>query len=538
MVSRADSRMAASQSARRSSLTIIFTTVFVDLLGFGIVLPLLPYYARQFQASGMAVGALIAVYSAMQFVAAPWWGRLSDRVGRRPVLLVSLAGSTLSYLLFALANNVEWLFVSRMLAGLAGANISVAQAFIADTTSTEERARGMGMIGAAFGLGFVFGPVIGGLLAHYGHAAPGFAATIICGLNFVAAVFRLPESLPPERRHARPAMHPLAQLRDALRRPQLRLPLLIFAAVVFSFATMETTLSLLCASRFHLTASQIYWLFGYLGLMTTLVQGGLIRQLTPRIDEPHLVVIGAALLAVGLGATPFTPPVVPLLLALGAVALGQGISSPVLSSLISKSSRAARARRRARRLAVGGQPRPHPRTASGVGGLSICGTRRPVRHHGALDAGAVCRRSGARAARARSGAVVRRVDSRACRTAEEFLLSSRRRMDALEESLRKLPPQSIEAEESVLGGVLLDNAALDRAIELIIARRFLSRGAPQDHARHDRPESAQRAGGPGDAHRGAARRAASCRTSAAPPTSPSWPSKCPPPPTSPTTRAS
>jgi MFS transporter, DHA1 family, tetracycline resistance protein len=338
VVSRANPRMAAPASPRRSSLIIIFTTVFVDLLGFGIVLPLLPYYAQQLHASGAAAGALIAVYSAMQFVAAPWWGRLSDRLGRRPVLLVSLAGSTLSYLLFALATNIEWLFVSRILAGLAGANISVAQAFIADTTSQQERARGMGLIGAAFGLGFVFGPVIGGLLAHYGHAAPGFAATAICGLNFIVALVRLPESLPPERRQVRAASHPLAQLRVALHRPQLRLLLVIFTAVVFSFATMETTLSLMCASRFHLTASQIYWLFGYLGLMTTLVQGGLIGRLTPRIAESHLVVAGTALLAVGLGATPFAPPVIPLLFALGAVAVGQGICSPVLSSLISKSS--------------------------------------------------------------------------------------------------------------------------------------------------------------------------------------------------------
>ena len=330
--------MAAPVPAQRSSLTIIFVTVFIDLLGFGIVLPLLPYYAHQFHASGMAAGALIAVYSAMQFVCAPWWGRWSDRIGRRPVILVSLAGSTLSYLLFALADGIGLLFVSRILAGVAGANISVAQAFIADTTSEQDRARGMGLIGAAFGLGFVFGPVIGGLLAHYGHAAPGFAATIICGLNFVAALLRLPESLAPERRHERPASHPLAQLGDALRRPQLLQPLLIFAAVVFSFSTMETTLSLLCASRFQLSASQIYWLFGYMGLMTTLMQGGLIGRLTRRIDEPHLVVAGAALLAIGLAATPFTPPVAPLLVALGAVAFGQGISSPVLSSLISKAS--------------------------------------------------------------------------------------------------------------------------------------------------------------------------------------------------------
>jgi len=330
--------MAAPVSAQRSSLTIIFTTVFVDLLGFGIVLPLLPYYAHEFHASGLAAGALVAVYSAMQFLCAPWWGRLSDRIGRRPVLLLGLAGSTVSYLLFALANTIGLLFVSRVFAGIAGATISVAQAFITDTTSEQDRARGMGLIGAAFGLGFVFGPLIGGLLAHYGHAAPGFAATIICGLNFVAALFRLPESLAPERRPEQLAARGRSPLRDALRRPQLLLPLCIFAAVVFSFATMETTLSLLCASSFHLSAAQIYWLFGYLGVMTTLMQGGIIGRLTQHVDEPYLVVAGAALLAAGLAATPFTPPVAPLLCALGAVAFGQGISFPVLSSLISKAS--------------------------------------------------------------------------------------------------------------------------------------------------------------------------------------------------------
>src|SRR5215470_248175 len=182
----------------RSSLSIIFLTVFVDLLGFGIVLPLLPYYAHQFHSSGAVAGALIAVYSAMQLVCAPLWGQWSDSRGRRPVILLSLAGSTVSYLLFACADGIGLLFVSRVLAGVAGANIPVAQAFIADTTSEQDRSRGMGLIGAAFGLGFIFGPAIGGLLAHYGHHAPGLAAFAICGLNLIAAYWRLPESLTPE----------------------------------------------------------------------------------------------------------------------------------------------------------------------------------------------------------------------------------------------------------------------------------------------------------------------------------------------------
>jgi multidrug resistance protein len=330
--------MAKSAPQQRPALTIIFLIVFVDLLGFGIVLPLLPYYAREFHASGMTAGALIAVYSAMQFVFAPLWGRWSDRIGRRPVLLVSLAGSTLSYLLFALAGGIGMLFVSRIFAGIAGANIPVAQAFIADSTSEKDRARGMGLIGAAFGLGFVFGPAVGGLLAHYGHAAPGLAATAICGLNFIGALWRLPESLAPERRHVTRGRHPVTQLREAFHRPQLGVSMFMFAAVVFSFSTVETTLSLLCATSYRMSASHIYWLFAYLGVMTTIMQGGLMGRLSHRIDESRLVVIGAALLAAGIAAAPYTPPITPLLLALGAIAFGQGITSPVLSSLISKAS--------------------------------------------------------------------------------------------------------------------------------------------------------------------------------------------------------
>lgn len=328
--------MSEHRTHQRSPLAIIFLTVFIDLLGFGIVLPLLPYYAHQFHASGIAAGALVAVYSAMQFFCAPVWGRWSDRLGRRPVILVSLAGSTLSYLLFALANGIGLLFVSRILAGVAGANIPVAQAFIADSTTEKDRARGMGLIGAAFGLGFVFGPVIGGLLAHYGHYAPGLAAAAVCGLNFVFAVWRLPESLAPEQRRRTQAAHPLTRLGQAFGQPQLATLLLLFAAVVFSFATMETTLSLVCATAYGMSASHIYWLFGFMGVMTTVMQGGLIGRLARWLDEPRLVVIGAALLAVGLGLVPFTPPIIPLLAALAAIAFGQGITSPVLSSLISK----------------------------------------------------------------------------------------------------------------------------------------------------------------------------------------------------------
>jgi len=327
----------------RSVLSIVFVTVFVDLLGFGIVIPLLPYYAETFHASGFVAGAVVASYSAMQFVFAPLWGRLSDRIGRRPVILISLAASTLSYVMFAAAQGLGLLFASRLLAGAGGANIPVAQAFIADTTSERDRAKGMGLIGAAFGLGFTFGPAIGGVLAVHGHWAPGVAAAVICGLNLLLALARLPESLPAEQRRQRVAKrvtHPLFELAQAVRRPGLALLLGLFAAAIFSFSTMETTLSLLCATSFHLHATQIYWLFGYMGLVTSVVQGGLIGRLAQRMSERHLTVAGCGLLALGLLATPLSRPVTSLLVALGALAVGQGIASPTLASLISKATEA------------------------------------------------------------------------------------------------------------------------------------------------------------------------------------------------------
>src|SRR5512147_218405 len=155
---------------------LIFLTVFIDLIGFGIVLPLLPSYAASFQVSDTAIGFLVASFSLMQFLLAQWWGRLSDRIGRRPVLLIGLLGSALSYLLFGLAGSFAVLLVSRLVAGGMGATVNVAQAYLADITPLEQRPRAMGLIGAAFGLGFVVGPALGGISSHWGAAAPGFLA--------------------------------------------------------------------------------------------------------------------------------------------------------------------------------------------------------------------------------------------------------------------------------------------------------------------------------------------------------------------------
>jgi predicted MFS family arabinose efflux permease len=260
-------------------------------------------------------------------------------------MLISLAVSTVSYALFAAATDLWLLFASRLLAGGGGANIAVAQAFIVDTTSERERARGMGLIGAAFGLGFVFGPAIGGVLATWGHAAPGIAAAVICGANWLVALWRLPESrregANEGRVWGRTGATILRRLPRTLHRPPLSGLIAVSFAVVFSFATMETTLSLLCATQFGLAPREIYWLFGFMGLATSAVQGGLIGRLARTRSEGALLVSGCALLALGLLVTPFAWPPGALLLALASVACGQGIASPTLSSMISKLSEAA-----------------------------------------------------------------------------------------------------------------------------------------------------------------------------------------------------
>ncbi|MBI2951463.1 MFS transporter, partial [bacterium] len=267
-----------------SPLVVLFLTVFIDLLGFGIVLPLLPYYAESFGAGPLTVTLLSSSYSLMQFLFAPVWGRLSDRVGRRPILVLSLAGSALSYLLFGLAGSLAALFATRLLAGVCAANISTAQAYIADVTTPETRAKGMGMIGAAFGLGFIFGPAAGGALSRYGYAVPAFFAGGLSLLALALALFRLPESL---RRQGDPpggaarGGFDLGRLWAALVHPGMGLLLLIFFCSVFAFANLEATFALFVerAARFGYTARETGYLFAYMGVLMSLMQGGLVGRL-------------------------------------------------------------------------------------------------------------------------------------------------------------------------------------------------------------------------------------------------------------------
>lgn len=325
---------------RKSSLFTIFLIVFIDLLGFGIVVPYLPSYAhKEFGATDLQVGLLMASFSFMQFIFAPIWGGLSDRLGRRPILIFSLTGASFSYWILGIAHSLPILFLSRLLAGSAAANISTAQAVISDTTTSENRAKGMGMIGAAFGLGFIFGPAIGGALSHVNYALPAYFG---CGLSATAmglTIFLLPETL--KRGQAAPAMKrqigPRAILK-AFTHPHLSLLFGIFFLFTFVFSCYETTFPLLGLQKFHYNPAQIGFWFAYVGVLTAVIQGGLIGRLAKSVGERNLIIAGLSLTILGTLFIPYSSGAKTLAVILLALAMGTGVTNPSLSSLISLSA--------------------------------------------------------------------------------------------------------------------------------------------------------------------------------------------------------
>jgi len=324
---------------RRSPLAIIFFTVFIDLVGFGIVLPLLPYYAEDYGASPFLVGALSTSYSLMQFIFMPVWGRLSDRHGRRPLILMSLGGSCIGFLIFGLASSLSVLFAGRMIAGIAGAIIPTTNAYIADVTPPEERAKGMGMVGAAFGLGFILGPAIGGLLAPYGYDKPVLLASAMAGANLVFAYFKLPESLSAQsRRRARPGYFRLEQLASAVSRPSVALLMSLYFLVIFAFANMEATFGLLNEHRYGLDARRTGYLFAYFGLLMVLVQGVLVGRLVRAFGERTLMAAGTFCMIFGLALMPFAPGMPVYCAVIALLSFGAGINNPSVTALLSRSS--------------------------------------------------------------------------------------------------------------------------------------------------------------------------------------------------------
>jgi multidrug resistance protein len=325
----------------QARLSVLFLTVFIDLVGFGIVLPLLPLYADEFGASGATVGLLVTVYSVAQFFMAPLWGRLSDRYGRRPIILLGLVGSGLAYLVFAWSQSLLWLFASRVMAGVGGSTVPVAEAYIADVTPPEERAGRMGLIGAAFGLGFIVGPATGGILSTVSYEAPGYLAAGLCFLNAVLAWFLLSETLPPAARARlrRPAFrYSLKGLGTAFHSPALRKVLALYFLFTVAFAVIQPTLSLFGQVQFGLTDRQVGYLFAFLGLISAIVQGGLVRRLVPRFGEVRLVRFSGIPFVAGLILLGMAPSIGVLLLAIALLAIGYGGALPPVLGLISRVS--------------------------------------------------------------------------------------------------------------------------------------------------------------------------------------------------------
>jgi DHA1 family tetracycline resistance protein-like MFS transporter len=350
---------------KKPSVLVVFLTVFIDLIGFGIVVPLVPVYSRHFGAHGFLIGVIIASFSAMQFVFAPIWGRLSDRYGRRPILLVSTAGAAGSYALFAVASGIEQhttalglMVISRMFAGLCGGNITVAQAYIADITPPEQRSRKMGLIGMAFGLGFIFGPFIGAMsLKYFGNTGPGWVAAVLCAANFILALLILTESRKPDSAQATSRPH-VEQWLHTLHQPKVGLLVIIFFFATFCFSCFESTLPLLVGDNFHLdftnnetSATTVGYLFVYCGLIGAFVQGGATGRLVKKMGEPKLIAVSLILTGISLAMLPFIkgnaqlswkvlvrPEGVPwllLLLALAILSVGSSLTRPPLFGLLS-----------------------------------------------------------------------------------------------------------------------------------------------------------------------------------------------------------
>ncbi len=352
---------------KRPSLLIIWLTVFIDLIGFGIVVPLVPVYSRHFGADGFLIGVIIASFSAMQFVFAPIWGRLSDRIGRRPVLLMSTAGAALSYVLFAYSAGIAdhataiWMMIlARSFAGVCGGNITVAQAYIADITPPDQRSKKMGLIGMAFGLGFIFGPAIGGIsLKHLGASGPGWIAAILCAANFILALFVLVESHKPTSEQAAPRPH-LKQWVHTLGQPRIGTLVYVFFLATFCFSCFEATLALLVCDHFHLdiqndttTATTATYLFVFCGVIGALVQGGMIGRIVKKMGEPKVIALSLTLTAISMAVLPFIKvgspmpltwrvltqpeglPWVMMLAALAVLSIGASLTRPPLFGLLS-----------------------------------------------------------------------------------------------------------------------------------------------------------------------------------------------------------
>jgi MFS transporter, DHA1 family, tetracycline resistance protein len=317
-------------------LLIIFLTIFVNLIGFGIIIPLLPFYAESFHASPLTIGLLFAAFSLCQLIAAPALGDLSDRYGRRPILIFSLVGTVVSFVMLAMAHSITMLFLARIVDGLSGGNISTARAYVADITEPKDRARAYGLIGAAFGLGFIMGPALSGMLSQVSITAPIWTAAALTLVAAAMAFFWLPETV--HRAHAG-AGNPLSYVPALLQRPALRRVLAVDFIYWFAFSLFQTTFALFAERRFDFNASRTGYFMAGFGVLGAVIQGGFIRPIVKRTGDKAMFIAGVLFSIVGLVFAAVAHSVTLFALALVPLAFGMGFGHPTVSSLVSRAGR-------------------------------------------------------------------------------------------------------------------------------------------------------------------------------------------------------
>jgi MFS transporter, DHA1 family, tetracycline resistance protein len=328
----------------RSGLVLIFLTVFIDLLGFGILIPILPSFSvKELHIDETAIGIAIALYSFVQFLFNPIFGKMSDKYGRKPVIVVCLFLNAMGYIVFSFTHSYILLLTSRVIAGIGGSSIGVAQAYIADITTRENRSKGMGLIGAAFGLGFVFGPLIGGLLSEFGYAVTGYAAAGFSLIAFALTIFYLPESLKKKEETEDSSTQPqrrklfdFAAMKKILQKPDLAVLILLFFILTFSFANIYGTFALLGLKVYGFTDMQNGYMFGIVGLTSAIVQGGLIGRINKLISKKLILIIGSLVIMVALAMIPYAGSFLGLAIVSVVLSYGTGTFQPTVLSLISE----------------------------------------------------------------------------------------------------------------------------------------------------------------------------------------------------------
>lgn len=334
---------------KRKALAILFLAVFVDLAGYGMIVPLLPFYVQRVAPGATLVGILSGLYAAAQFLVGPMLGSLSDRFGRRPVLIACLSGTSLAYLLLAVADNLPLLALALLIDGVTGGNLSIAQAYIADSTAPDRRARGLGLIGAAFGLGLMIGPVLGGVLSLFGLSVPAQVASALALANTLFALAMLPESLPPERRRLflpdgteqsrlsafLRAANPLANLISLLRIAVIRRPLVVVVLLNLAFSGLYSNFPLFTAARFGWGMFENALFFAFVGVCAVTTQGLLLGLMQRWLGDVWLAHVGMAVMAGALVATGLAPAAWMLYPSVGLIAFGSGLAIPALTSLLS-----------------------------------------------------------------------------------------------------------------------------------------------------------------------------------------------------------